>query len=74
MNQIDLHTDRLIELCDQHRVKELYAFGSVLTNKFNEKSDIDLLIQFQQMELYDYPDNFMDLKKNWKNYFNGAST
>ena len=28
-------------LCQNHKVKTLYAFGSVLTPKFNENSDID---------------------------------
>ncbi|MEO6721909.1 MAG: nucleotidyltransferase domain-containing protein [Ferruginibacter sp.] len=33
------------ELCQQHRVQKLYAFGSSITNRFNESSsDIDLLV------------------------------
>ena len=32
----------IIALCEKHKVKWLFAFGSVLTSRFTEKSDIDL--------------------------------
>src|SRR5436190_7676127 len=33
------------EICQQHRVYKMYAFGSAITNHFNEhSSDIDLLV------------------------------
>jgi len=31
-------------LCASHNVNKLYVFGSVCTDKFNEKSDIDYFI------------------------------
>jgi predicted nucleotidyltransferase len=31
-----------------HKVKKAYAFGSVCTNRFNEKSDLDFLISFEE--------------------------
>jgi len=63
MNPIELNKDKLNELCDTHKVKELYLFGSVLTEKFNETSDIDMLIQFNPVDLLEYFDNYMDLKE-----------
>lgn len=54
----------MTELFDNHKVKELYLFGSILTEQFNESSDIDMLIQFNNIELLDYFDNYMDLKEN----------
>jgi uncharacterized protein len=69
MNLIDVHKDKLIELCNKHKVKELYLFGSILTEKFNETSDIDLLIQFHQIELLDYFDNYMELKEELEQLF-----
>jgi predicted nucleotidyltransferase len=50
-------------LCERHKVKELYVFGSVLTPSFSEQSDIDVLVQFEPMKLEDYFDNYMDLKE-----------
>ena len=34
-------------LLKENKVKRAYAFGSVCTDKFNDKSDIDLLITFE---------------------------
>lgn len=70
MNLIDINKDKLIELCNKHKVKELYLFGSILTNKFNASSDIDMLIQFHEMNLLDYFDNYMDLKEELEKLFN----
>jgi len=70
MNLIDNYTSQIIELCDSHKVKELYLFGSVLTDQFNDSSDIDMLIQFNQVELLEYFDNYMDLKEKLEKMFN----
>ena len=49
-------------LCNTHNVKNLFAFGSVVTDKFSPKSDIDLLISFKPISDYgDYADNYFDL-------------
>ena len=69
MNLIDYNKDKLIELCNKHMVKELYLFGSILTEKFNDLSDVDLLIQFHQIELLDYFDNYMELKEELEQLF-----
>jgi len=63
MEIIEQNTDRLIELCVNHKVGQLFLFGSALTNQFNESSDIDLLVQFYQVELLEYFDNYMDFKE-----------
>lgn len=48
---------------DYHRVNGLYVFGSILSNKFNASSDIDILIQFNPIDVLEYFDNYMDLKE-----------
>ena len=63
MELVERNTDKLIELCVNHKVGQLYLFGSVLTNQFNESSDIDLLVQFSQIDLLEYFDNYMDFKE-----------
>jgi hypothetical protein len=45
-------------------VKELYVFGSVLTELFNKNSDIDFLVKFGDVELLNYFDNYMDFKES----------
>ena len=53
----------IIALCEKHKVKRLFAFGSVLTSRFTEKSDIDLVVDFdKEVEQVDYVNNFFDLR------------
>lgn len=35
------------EFFEKHKIKKAYAFGSVCSDKFNEKSDVDFLVSFQ---------------------------
>jgi predicted nucleotidyltransferase len=43
---IQTNPEACIALCKRHNVKSLYAFGSSVSEKFNEgKSDIDLLVE-----------------------------
>jgi len=62
MTVIDKHTRDIQRLCSQHRVKRLYAFGSVLTNQFNNTSDIDLIVDFEPQDIDHYADNYFNLK------------
>ena len=50
-----------------HKVTSLYVFGSILTDKFNKQSDIDFLIEFGDVDLYNYFDNYIDLKESLEN-------
>lgn len=62
MNTIVKHTSIISKLCENHKVKSLYAFGSVLTDKFNTESDIDLIVDFEPLDVLEYADNYFDLK------------
>ena len=47
------------EICKKYKVKNLYAYGSVCTKEFNEKSDLDFLINFENnLSFEDYTDNY----------------
>jgi predicted nucleotidyltransferase len=67
MNLIENHTKDILNLCKTHKVKSLYAFGSVLTDKFNNESDVDLIVDFEKMDVLDYADNYYDLKFSLEN-------
>ena len=60
MKLIELNMERIIALCKKYKVSKLFVFGSILTDKFNENSDVDLLVDFDrsQIDLLDYADNF----------------
>lgn len=48
-----------------HKVKRLFASGSVLTSRFTEKSDIDLVADSgKEVEQVDYVNNLFDLREH----------
>jgi len=59
---IEIYKNDVSELCRKRNVKALYIFGSALTEKFNDESDVDLIVSFNQMPVEEYADNYFDLK------------
>jgi hypothetical protein len=49
-------------LCQKNKVKSLYVFGSVLTDRFTEDSDIDLIVDIDSNDPLVYADFYFDLK------------
>ncbi len=62
MNRLSIYAPDIVKLCETHKVKSLNAFGSVLTDNFNQESDIDLIVDFSNIEVEDYADNYFDFK------------
>lgn len=62
MNRFVAYTKDITKLCKMHKVKSLYAFGSVLTDKFDNDSDIDLIVDFAKIDPVEYADNYFDFK------------
>lgn len=69
MKFIENYIQQIATLCQKHKVKSLYAFGSVLTPKFNADSDVDLLVDFNTIAPEDYLDNYCSLKESLENIF-----
>ncbi len=63
MNIIDLHKTSIVSVAKSHGVSSISVFGSALTNKFKPTSDVDLLVKFEGVDLYNYFDNYIDLKE-----------
>jgi predicted nucleotidyltransferase len=59
---LDNYIDQIRTLCEQNKVKRLFVFGSVLTDRFNESSDVDLLVDIAQPDPFDYAESYFDLK------------
>lgn len=62
MKNLESYLLEITKLCENHKVKSLYAFGSVLTDSFNNESDIDLIVDFSNIAVEDYADNYFDFK------------
>ncbi|MCX6312010.1 MAG: nucleotidyltransferase domain-containing protein [Bacteroidetes bacterium] len=48
---IESNLDKINYLCTKHKVEKLFAFGSILTDRFQTESDIDLVVNFSGVEL-----------------------
>ncbi|MFG6392236.1 MAG: nucleotidyltransferase domain-containing protein [Candidatus Amulumruptor sp.] len=70
MHLINDNIHKLFALCRRYRVSKLYVFGSILTPRFNEQSDVDILVNFHQdVDYNSYADNFFGLYNALKSLF-----
>ena len=70
MSIIEQNIDQIHKLCKQYHVSQLSVFGSVVTDQYNKDSDIDLLVDFSNMDLKYYADNYFALKRSLEKIFN----
>ncbi|MDE6071750.1 MAG: nucleotidyltransferase domain-containing protein [Muribaculaceae bacterium] len=70
MNIIELNISKIVELCKKYKVHTLCVFGSILTDKFNENSDVDLLVNFDKdITYHTYSDNYFGFLDALKSLF-----
>jgi predicted nucleotidyltransferase len=70
MNTLSAYKNEINALCANHKVRSLYAFGSVLTPNFNTNSDIDLIVDFKEIDVKEYADNYFDFKFSLQDILN----
>jgi predicted nucleotidyltransferase len=49
MKLLERKIDDIAKLCRLNKVSKLFVFGSVLRETFNHESDIDLIVNFEQV-------------------------
>lgn len=57
-----LNIEKIQELCKSNKVKSLFAFGSVTRDDFNESSDVDLVVDFEENDPFKYSDLYFNLQ------------
>ena len=64
MKLIELNLQQIYSLCREYKVKTLSVFGSILTDRFNDSSDVDLLVDFEPFDhdTFDYVSNYFGLR------------
>lgn len=68
--QIQQRGDEFSRLCQKHSVKVLYAFGSSVTDRFNEQtSDIDLLVEIDEPDPIERGEKLMSLWDKLEEFF-----
>ena len=61
----------VIRLLKKHRVKRAYVFGSVARENFHDRSDVDLLISFDEnMDALEYGDHYFALYESLQKLLN----
>ncbi len=64
MKLIEMNMDKIIALCRKYKVAKLWVFGSILTPRFNDNSDVDFSVNFDSetinREGLDWADTFFD--------------
>ncbi|MCM1519098.1 MAG: nucleotidyltransferase domain-containing protein [Pseudoflavonifractor sp.] len=64
MKLIEMNMDKIIALCRKYKVAKLWVFGSILTDRFNDDSDVDFSVDFDSETIHreklDYADLFFD--------------
>lgn len=62
MNYFEQYQNQIDELCRRYNVRRLFAFGSVLTDRFNDESDIDLIVDFDKKAIEDIFNTYFDFR------------
>ena len=62
MKLIENNIQKIVAFCKKYKDGKLFVFGSILSNRFNDNSDVDLVVDFDKVELEDYADNYFDFK------------
>lgn len=70
MNLIEFNLEKIQELCRKYKVKTLSVFGSILTDRFNDESDVDFLFRFEpEVDYNNYADLYFSLLDELKLLF-----
>lgn len=72
MKLIEMNLQRITDLCRRHKVRTLAVFGSILTDRFSDQSDVDLLVDFEPVDhdKFDYVGNYFGLRDALELLFN----
>ena len=64
MKLIENNIQKIVALCKKYKVNKLFVFGSILTSRFNDDSDVDLVVSFNKSEI-----NYFDFKYSLEELF-----
>ena len=69
---INKNKEAFLDLCKEHQVKSLFAFGSSVTGDFDfEKSDIDLLVEIDETDPIKKVKKFFHFGISWNLFLKG---
>ncbi len=62
MKEIREHIFQINSLCEKHKVRSLFAFGSITNDRFKPESDIGLIVDIDDSDPIEYADHYFALK------------
>ncbi len=69
-DEISKRLNEFISLCQTHKVKYLYAFGSSVSDRFDaDKSDINLLVEIETTDPLERGEKLISLWDNFEVFF-----
>ena len=69
MLSVEEHKIGIDRICRKFPVKRLALFGSALTDRFDEPSDVDVLVEFDDRDDIDYFGVYFRLKESLEGQF-----
>ena len=69
-DEVNFQSTEFFNLCKIHKVKELYAFGSVVNGNFTDQSDIDLIVEIDDPNPLNRGELLLLLWDQFEQYFN----
>ncbi len=66
---INLDTEKINSFCEKWKISELSLFGSSTTENFQESSDVDVLVSFEDVAKWTLFDH-VDMKNQLEEIFN----
>ena len=67
---IEQNREQIAQLCRTHHVRRLSAFGSAVRDDFDPaRSDVDLLIEFEELGEMEYSPNYFSLLRSFDELF-----
>jgi len=68
--EIENKIEKLVELCNKYKVKRIFVFGSTVKGNFNpQTSDIDLIVELEDMPPVEKGEILMELWAELENLF-----
>ena len=68
---IEQNLDEIIRICTHRRVRHLAVFGSATDDRFDpDRSDIDLLVEFENMQPAEHADQYFGLAEDLERLLN----
>ncbi|MFV0593984.1 MAG: nucleotidyltransferase family protein [Draconibacterium sp.] len=67
MEIIEKNINNIKELCKEYDVRTFSVFGSATREDFNDDSDIDFVVDFEEMDPFKYTDLYFQLKDKLEN-------